>query len=76
MTTPKARFDAACPPDKVFLMPPDVTAGMDYMEAAAAMYRHGIIDRPTYLGVCEKVTERAVQAAREGRIGVITNIGE
>lgn len=70
------RFDAACPPDKAFFIPPDVSVAMDLMESAAVMVRHGIMDGATYLGIVKEVTERAVQAAREGRIVMITNLGE
>lgn len=73
---PKVRFDAACPPDKAFLMPPDVVARMDLMIAAATMRDYGIISHEMYLGVCKEVTDAAVKAAKEGRIGVITNLGE
>lgn len=68
--------DDACPPDKMFMMPPDVTEGLQFMKAAAVMRRHGVISQVTYDGLCKEITDHAVQAAREGRIGVITNIGE
>lgn len=68
------RLDPSCPPNEMFLVPPEVSAGLDLMDAAASMKQHGIISEQTYLGVCEEVTEAAVKAAREGRVGVITNL--
>jgi hypothetical protein len=71
---PKIRFDAACPPDKAFLMPPDVTAGIDLMDAATTLLRHGFINWQDYTQICQEVTDRAASAAREGRVGVIKNL--
>lgn len=69
------RFDPSCPPNKMFLVPPEVSAGLDLMDAAASMKRHGIISQQTYNGVCKEATDAAVQAAGEGRVAVITNLG-
>lgn len=68
------RLDPACPPNKMFLVPPDVKQGLDLMDAAAVMKRHGIISEQTYFGVCREITDATVQAAREGRVAVITNL--
>ena len=68
--------DPSCPPDTIFMMPPDVKQGLDALHAIAQLRAHGIISEELFAGLAKEITDQAVKAAREGRIGVITNIGQ
>lgn len=69
-------LDPACPKDTIWMMPPDVAAELALLHLAAVMTAHGIINRQAFNDLAERITEHAVQAAREGRVGVITNLGD
>lgn len=69
-------LDPTCPRDMIYTIPPDVKAAFDLLDAAVRIKCHGILDESTFKLVEEGIVEYVTQAAREGRVGVITNLGD
>lgn len=68
--------DVDIPKGMIFIIPPDVKAALELAKAADAMKRHGIISEGLRGNIWKLATDAAVKAARERRVGVITNLGD
>lgn len=67
--------DKAVPEGTIYVIPPDVKQGLEFLKAADLMRQHGIINNQLYDQVFETVLRKAQQAALEKRLVVIKNVG-